>query len=86
MPFEEKFKSVVLEYIRSNVDDKATAILSIDSATRSGGCETCYFEYAIVEIRYDVPGSRYGRTYDYDGDFLTFMSALYAIGAEMDGD
>jgi len=52
--FKDNFHAAVLEYIREHCDCKdSVSVVSVTEKTeRSGYCDTCWSEYAVVHVRY----------------------------------
>lgn len=76
MSFEDSLRAELLEFVRANHDSGAVAVLSWEDDTENDGyCETCWYEYAVVNITYS-DGSEFNREYQYRGSFAELIRQL----------
>lgn len=75
MSLEDSIKGAMLNLLKE-YDIDAVEVTYFEDSTRSGGgCDTCWYDYAVVEIRYiDSNGSR--KVYVYEGAFGDLIRAL----------
>lgn len=72
---DDSIKSALAEYLRDRDIDCVEVEEWKDGIQSSGSCETCYYEYAVVEIWYtDSEGDRC--YFEYYGSFGELISAL----------
>lgn len=65
----------LVTYLR-NRDVPATGITRLEQDTRNdGGCETCSYEYTVIEISYKTSGNGTG-VYEYRGDMGELIREL----------
>lgn len=86
MTFEDRFNAAVCDYINGRNDGaygsggslvEAERVTYIDQTTQSDGyCETCYYEYIVLEISYIEAGTGRSRIYTYRGDMGELMREL----------
>ena len=77
-------KTVISEAIRAClvnqkcIPSDAIEVVSWEDRTEgSGGCETCYFEWAVVDVRYRVASDPDEvRLFTYDGSFADLIRAI----------
>lgn len=73
--FETVFYDALLGFLKSN-GVEATAVTGFDDRTEwGGGCETCEYQYVVMDIYYTDNAGRF-RTYTYDGGFSSLISEL----------
>ncbi len=72
----EAFLYDMLGYLGERGYDDAEEVVSIDERTRySGGCETCSFEYQVLEVQYRMVGGGH-RTVEVDGSLGEILNSL----------
>jgi len=73
---EERILNAMTRMVESQYDSSCVEVTSYDETYRyGGGCETCAFEYTVVEIYYtDEDGA--SKSFEYDGSFGTLISNL----------
>lgn len=72
MSWQERMMTAMSKLVSERVGQTVTVARYEDRTVYSGGCESCYYEYAVVDF-YDVEGKV---VYTYSGTFLEFMDEL----------
>ena len=72
MAWQERMMTAMSKWVSDRVGYTTTIASYDDRIGCGGGCETCYFEYAVVDF-FDTTGKK---VYTYDGSFAEFMREL----------
>lgn len=76
LDLDTSIKLALADALRSWGVKNVAAVTSYEDDTEStGGCETCWYEYAVVRIHYDILGGGSDR-YTYCGGFAELMREL----------
>lgn len=77
MSFEDRFYTAVTEYLNAHTDVSADRVTGIDQETYSDGyCETCWYEYIVLEIFYVEADTGAHKIYVYRGNMADLMREL----------
>ena len=71
--------AAILAYLvdQKYIPSDATEVVSWEDRTEgSGGCETCYFEWAVIDVRYRVASDPKVRLFTYDGSFVDLIRVI----------
>lgn len=72
----DMIKSALARFVAEQTGESIVEVTSFDSETREmGGCDTCSYTTTVIEVTYNTP-TRYGRLFEYTGDFADLISAL----------
>ena len=77
----ESFKSSLLAFVSEAAGDNVTDIITYEEDTAGDGyCETCYFEWTVVDVTYKNDDGDV-KSYQYRGDFMELVNELLSYKA-----
>ena len=71
----ETNQKIFKKFLKNEHQVDAAKILSVTQEVEwSGGCETCEFEYDVVEFKYETPDGDVRYVTESDFNFITFIT------------
>lgn len=74
MDFKENFYASLAEFLAERGIENATVTRFEQETESDGFCETCYYEYTVVNIFYEVDGK--SDEFNYRGSFSELINDL----------
>lgn len=75
MSIEDAIKEAALGMLQGYGVDAVKVVDFTEEQRMDGFCETCYYEWTVVEIKY-LDGSGNPDTYEWSGDFADLIREL----------